>query len=70
MNKLYFGDNLHVLRKYIRDETVDLIYLDPPCNSNASYNVRLGRKPIGAGTRKARDSLQRRECRTGISMRR
>ena len=37
MNKLYFGDNLHVLRKYIRDETVDLIYLDPPFNSNAEF---------------------------------
>jgi site-specific DNA-methyltransferase (adenine-specific) len=39
MNKLYFGDNLSVLRKNIPDESVDLIYLDPPFNSNASYNV-------------------------------
>lgn len=38
-NSLYFGDNLHVLRKYVRDETVDLIYLDPPFNSNADYSV-------------------------------
>ncbi|MCE5241267.1 restriction endonuclease [bacterium] len=38
-NTLYFGDNLDILRRYIRDETVDLIYLDPPFNSNASYNV-------------------------------
>ncbi|HZF95642.1 MAG TPA: DNA methyltransferase [Allosphingosinicella sp.] len=39
MNKLYFGDNLEVMRKYIADEMVDLIYLDPPFNSNASYGV-------------------------------
>lgn len=39
MNTLYFGDNLDILRRYIKDETVDLIYLDPPFNSNASYNV-------------------------------
>lgn len=38
-NQLYFGDNLDVLRKDIPDECVDLIYLDPPFNSNASYNV-------------------------------
>lgn len=38
-NKLFFGDNLDVLRKDIPDECVDLIYLDPPFNSNASYNV-------------------------------
>lgn len=39
MNHLYYGDNLNVLRESIRDETVDLIYLDPPFNSNASCNV-------------------------------
>ncbi len=39
MNKLYFGDNLDVLRQHIKDESVDLIYLDPPFNSNATYNV-------------------------------
>lgn len=31
-NAFYFGDNLHVLREYIPDESVDLIYLDPPFN--------------------------------------
>jgi DNA modification methylase len=36
---LYYGDNLDILRKYIPDESVDLIYLDPPFNSNATYNV-------------------------------
>lgn len=45
-NALYFGDNLHVLREYVKDETVDLIYLDPPFNSNATYNV-LFKAPSG-----------------------
>ena len=38
-NALYYGDNLAVLQEYVPDESVDLIYLDPPFNSNASYNV-------------------------------
>ena len=38
-NRLYFGDNLPILREQIADESVDLIYLDPPFNSNATYNV-------------------------------
>ena len=38
-NTLYYGDNLEVLRSYLDDESVDLIYLDPPFNSNATYNV-------------------------------
>ena len=38
-NTLYYGDNLIILRDYIADESVDLIYLDPPFNSNRSYNV-------------------------------
>ena len=38
-NTLYYGDNLDILKRYIKDESVDLIYLDPPFNSNASYNV-------------------------------
>lgn len=45
MNKLYFGDNLDVLREKIKDESVDLVYLDPPFNSNANYNVLF--KPEG-----------------------
>jgi site-specific DNA-methyltransferase (adenine-specific) len=36
---LYYGDNLDVLRRYVKDESVDLVYLDPPFNSNASYNI-------------------------------
>jgi DNA modification methylase len=39
MNRLYYGDNLDVLRRHVESESVDLVYLDPPFNSNASYNV-------------------------------
>lgn len=39
MNQLYYGDNLDVLRRHIADSSVDLVYLDPPFNSNRSYNV-------------------------------
>ena len=39
MNTIYYGDNLKILRDYIKDESVDLIYLDPPFNSNRNYNV-------------------------------
>ena len=38
-NRLYFGDSLPILREHMPDESVDLIYLDPPFNSNATYNV-------------------------------
>jgi site-specific DNA-methyltransferase (adenine-specific) len=48
-NHLYYGDNLTVLRDAIRDESVDLIYLDPPFNSNAGYNV-LFKAPDGSGS--------------------
>ncbi len=39
MNQLYYGDNLDILRAHIPDESVDLIYIDPPFNSNQAYNV-------------------------------
>lgn len=38
-NRLYYGDNLNILRDYIPDGSVDLVYLDPPFNSNRDYNV-------------------------------
>jgi len=38
-NTLFYGDNLHMLRDYVADESVDLIYLDPPFNSSRTYNV-------------------------------
>ena len=37
-NKLFYGDNLDVLRRYIKDETIDLCYIDPPFNSKRNYN--------------------------------
>lgn len=43
---LFYGDNLDVLRNHIEDASVDLIYLDPPFNSNANYNV-LFKSPDG-----------------------
>jgi site-specific DNA-methyltransferase (adenine-specific) len=38
-NVLYYGDNLEVLRLHVKDESVDLVYLDPPFKSNADYNI-------------------------------
>jgi len=43
-NQLYYGDNLEVLRQHIKDESVDLIYLDPPFNSRQDYNVLFAEK--------------------------
>jgi DNA modification methylase len=44
MNQLFYGDNLDILRDRIADESVDLIYLDPPFNSNRNYNVLFQEK--------------------------
>jgi DNA modification methylase len=51
LRRLYYGDNLDVLREHIASESVDLVYLDPPFNSNANYNI-LFKSPAG----KAADS--------------
>lgn len=48
-NHLFYGDNLDVLRKHIPAESVDLIYLDPPFNSNANYHILL-KSPIGTSS--------------------
>ena len=48
-NALYYGDNLDVLRYSVASESVDLVYLDPPFNSNATYNV-LFKSPAGTGS--------------------
>jgi len=45
-NALYYGDNLEILREHVPAENVDLVYLDPPFNSQATYNV-LFRAPTG-----------------------
>jgi site-specific DNA-methyltransferase (adenine-specific) len=46
MNQLYFGDNLAVLREHFADKSIDLIYLDPPFNSQRGYNL-LFKTPKG-----------------------
>lgn len=48
-NHLYYGDNLAVLRESIASESVDLVYLDPPFNSQATYNL-LFKSPTGVGS--------------------
>ena len=47
MNRLYYGDNLEVMRESIAAESVDLVYLDPPFNSNRAYNVIFGKHARG-----------------------
>lgn len=79
MNTLFFGDNLEVLRDRVPDNSVDLIYLDPPFNSKAVYNI-LYKTPVGGdaqvrafedfwgwekdGAAKALDDLSRRDAMT------
>lgn len=46
VNKLFYGDNLEILQRHIPSESIDLIYLDPPFNSKADYNI-LFREPSG-----------------------
>jgi site-specific DNA-methyltransferase (adenine-specific) len=41
INKLFYGDNLDVLREHIASESVDLVYVNPPFNSNATYTILL-----------------------------
>jgi len=38
-NILYYGDNLEILRRYIEDESADLVHLDPPFKSDQDYNI-------------------------------
>jgi len=62
-NKLYYGDNLDVVRRYVRDESVDLVYLDPPFNSRQDYNVLFAesqaQERLGYPTQKPEALLQR-----------
>ena len=61
-NQLYYGDNLAILRAHVADASVDLIYLDPPFNSNASYNI-LVKSPAGRGA----DAASRRSTTPGTA---
>jgi DNA modification methylase len=54
VNYLYFGDNLEILRRFVKDESVDLIYLDPPFNSKRDYNAVF----TGKGGQKAAAQIQ------------
>lgn len=47
-NVLYYGNNLDVLRRHVKAESVDLVYLDPPFNSNANYNVLFAEHGVKA----------------------
>jgi DNA modification methylase len=49
-NLLYYGDNLEVLRLHVEDESVDLVYLDPPFNSNRNYNVIFAHHDVYEGS--------------------
>ncbi len=52
-NKLYFGDNLEILRTKIDTESIDLVYLDPPFNSKSDYNVLFKNSSGDASTSQA-----------------
>ncbi|MGA7385924.1 MAG: hypothetical protein WBW81_14910 [Methylocella sp.] len=56
-NTLFYGDNLAILREHVEDESVDLVYLDPPFNSNANYNL-LFKAPDGEGVTEIRLSAE------------
>lgn len=60
-NKLYFGDNLDILRESITSESIDLIYLDPPFNSKANRLVQdyLGHRNIAHTVRYTRTAASR-----------
>jgi len=59
-NTLFYGDNLPILREHIPDESVDLVYLDPPFNSNRSYNV-LFKEESG----KESERIKKADCQQG-----
>jgi site-specific DNA-methyltransferase (adenine-specific) len=65
MNRLYYGDNLDVLERHVDDESVDLVYLDPPFNSSASYNVLFAERD---GTQAASQIKSRRSRIPGTGM--
>ena len=60
-NRLHYGDNLAILKESIASESIDLIYLDPPFNSNASYNV-LFKAPSGEGSQAQIEAFEDTSC--------
>ncbi len=60
-NVLYYRDNLEILRRYVPDESVNLIYLDPPLNSNRDYNhlPRRVQQSLRCATARLRGHLAR-----------
>src|SRR5438132_13915571 len=54
-NKLYYGDNLDVLRRYAKNDSIDIVYLDPPSKSQQDYNVLFAEKD---GTRSASQIME------------
>ncbi|MBI3853741.1 MAG: site-specific DNA-methyltransferase, partial [Verrucomicrobia bacterium] len=54
MGTLYYGDNLDIMRRYLKDETVDLVYLDPPFNSAQNYNAFFQEKDGSAAASQIR----------------
>ena len=64
-NTLFYGDNLPILREYIPDESIDLLYLDPPFNSNRNYNVLFkdesGRESLPTRLRRGRSGSSRKQ---------
>ena len=54
MGTLYYGDNLDILKRYIADETIDLVYLDPPFNSAQNYNAFFQEKDGSAAASQIR----------------
>ena len=67
MNQLYFGDNLHVLRDHLADESVDLIYLDPPFNSKRDYNLLFKSPPKSKPVAANVSSLQSKSSQSGLT---
>ncbi|MFM6024921.1 MAG: hypothetical protein ACKPER_18660, partial [Dolichospermum sp.] len=60
VNQLYYGDNLEVLRRFIKDDSVDLCYIDPPFNSKRNYNQIYNNIGILYLTQRRKDAKEER----------
>jgi len=65
-NKLYYGDNLDILKRYAKDESVDLVYLDPPFNSNQYYNA-IFTEHTGDSSKAQLDAFKDTWCWNGVA---